>query len=268
MGLNVRWLSTWHHRQLLLEDDSWPLSRVTSVVCSHAFGLAKYLDTLTDGGGVMPTPECRNPNPYGMVCVCACVCVSWDCFPEDAMYGLMSLGFWNALICRWLQPYALDLCIRSSLVGSGLSVWLRWRWLLAPRACHWVGSRGRTLQKAKSQRTEHPEFSDSWVPAHSDRFFLVLNCSQSMRACTCLPNLSWLPLCVSLFLKFSKQLRQHCCFFMPLSCHSARDDRATCFVSCYSYVNVWDFPGILPVHCSWLCAFHSRFTPLLAPRTP
>ena len=48
---------------------------MTSVVCSHAFGLAKYLDTLTDGGGVMPTPECRNPNPYGMVCVCACVCV-------------------------------------------------------------------------------------------------------------------------------------------------------------------------------------------------
>ena len=47
---------------------------MTSVVCSHAFGLAKYLDTLTDGGGVMPTPECRNPNPYGMVCVVGLLC--------------------------------------------------------------------------------------------------------------------------------------------------------------------------------------------------
>ena len=59
----------------LLKMTLEPWSRVLSVVCSHAFGLAKYLDTLTDGGGVMPTPECRNPNPYGMVCVCVRVCV-------------------------------------------------------------------------------------------------------------------------------------------------------------------------------------------------
>ena len=31
-------------------------------------------------------------------------CVSLDCFAEDTMYGLMSLAFCNALICRWLQP--------------------------------------------------------------------------------------------------------------------------------------------------------------------
>ena len=51
-----------------------PSSGVMSVVCWHAFGLAKYLDTLTDGGGVLPTPECGNPNPYGMVCVVGLLC--------------------------------------------------------------------------------------------------------------------------------------------------------------------------------------------------
>ena len=80
----------------LLKMTLEPWSRLTSVVCSHAFGLAKHLEIMTDGGGVMPTPECRNPNPYGMVCVC----VSLDCFAEDIMYGLMSLAFCNALICR------------------------------------------------------------------------------------------------------------------------------------------------------------------------
>ena len=33
----------------LLKMTLGPSSRVMSVVCWHAFGLAKYLDTLTDG---------------------------------------------------------------------------------------------------------------------------------------------------------------------------------------------------------------------------
>ena len=49
----------------LLKMTLEPWSRMTSVVCSHAFGLAKHLEIMTDGGGVMPTPECRNPNPDG-----------------------------------------------------------------------------------------------------------------------------------------------------------------------------------------------------------
>ena len=74
-----------------------PWSRLTSVVCSHAFGLAKHLEIMTDGGGVMPTLECRTQTLMAW-------CVSLDCFAEDVMYGLMSLAFCNALICRWLQP--------------------------------------------------------------------------------------------------------------------------------------------------------------------
>jgi len=33
-----------------------------------------FVDALTDGGGVMPTPDCRNPNPYCMVCVVGLLC--------------------------------------------------------------------------------------------------------------------------------------------------------------------------------------------------
>jgi len=40
----------------------------------HVFGLATCLDALTNGGGVMPTPEWRNPSPYGMVRVVALLC--------------------------------------------------------------------------------------------------------------------------------------------------------------------------------------------------
>ena len=58
----------------LLKMTLEPWSRMTSVVCSHAFGLAKHLEIMTDGGGVMPIPECRNPNPYGMVCVVGLLC--------------------------------------------------------------------------------------------------------------------------------------------------------------------------------------------------
>ena len=58
----------------LLKMTLEPWSRMTSVVCSHAFGLAKHLEIMTDGGGAMPTPECRNQNPYGMVCVVGLLC--------------------------------------------------------------------------------------------------------------------------------------------------------------------------------------------------
>ena len=80
-----------------------PRSRLTSVVCAHAFGLAKHLEIMTDGGGVMPTPECRNPNPYGMVCV------SLDCFAEDIMGSCHSLSAmpWFAgdfSLCPGLEP--------------------------------------------------------------------------------------------------------------------------------------------------------------------
>ena len=70
-----------------------PWSRLTSLVCSHAFGLAKHLEIMTDGGGVMPTLECRTQTLMAW-------CVSLVCFAEDVMYGLMSLAFCNALICR------------------------------------------------------------------------------------------------------------------------------------------------------------------------
>ena len=70
----------------LLKMTLEPWSRLTSVVCSRTFGLAKHREIMTDGGGVMPTPECRNPNPYGMVCV------SLDCFAEDIMGSCHSLS--------------------------------------------------------------------------------------------------------------------------------------------------------------------------------
>ena len=58
----------------------------------------KFVDALTDGGGVMPTPDCRHPNPYCIVCV-SLDCFAEDCFAEDTMYGLMPLAFCNALSC-------------------------------------------------------------------------------------------------------------------------------------------------------------------------
>ena len=58
----------------LLKMSPEPRSTLTSVVWLHVFGLAKHLEIMTDGGGAMPTPECRNQNPYGMVCVVGLLC--------------------------------------------------------------------------------------------------------------------------------------------------------------------------------------------------
>ena len=52
---------------LKMTPELW--SGLTSVVCLQTFVLAKCFDFLADGGGVLPTPECWNPNPNGMVCV-------------------------------------------------------------------------------------------------------------------------------------------------------------------------------------------------------
>ena len=58
--------------------------------------------------------------------------------------------------CQWLQlmPWTWVMSVflptsppSASLVGSGLSVWLAWWWLLATRACHWVRGRDRTVHK-------------------------------------------------------------------------------------------------------------------------
>ena len=133
---------------LKMSHELW--SGLTSVVCLQTFVLAKCFDVSTDGGGVLPTPECWNPNPYGMVCV------SLNCFAADALDGLISLAFCNALNCQWLQllPWTWVMSVflptsapSASLVGSGLSVWLEWWWLFATRACHWVRSRDRSVHK-------------------------------------------------------------------------------------------------------------------------
>ena len=40
----------------------------------QTFVLAKCFDVSADGGGVILTPECGNPNLYGMVCVVEVLC--------------------------------------------------------------------------------------------------------------------------------------------------------------------------------------------------
>ena len=52
---------------LKMTPELW--SGLTSFVCLQTFVLARCFDALTDGGSVIPTPECGNPNPYGRVCV-------------------------------------------------------------------------------------------------------------------------------------------------------------------------------------------------------
>ena len=112
----------------LLKMTLEPWSRLTSVVCSHAFGLAKHLEIMTDGGGVMPTPECRNPNPYGMVCVVGLLCGGYDVWAHVTR-------FLQCLDLPVTSAFAPDLshkCVLAyqhlpahscaSLVGSGLSV--------------------------------------------------------------------------------------------------------------------------------------------------
>ena len=77
----------------LLKMTLEPWSRLTSVVCSHAFGLAKHLEIMTDGGGVMPTPgQHLNAGTQTLVAWGVCVCVSLDCFAEDIMGSCHSLS--------------------------------------------------------------------------------------------------------------------------------------------------------------------------------
>jgi hypothetical protein len=56
----------------LLKMSPEPRSRLTSVLLLHVFGLATCLDALTNGGGMMPTPDCRKPNPYGILSHSVC----------------------------------------------------------------------------------------------------------------------------------------------------------------------------------------------------
>ena len=58
----------------LLKMSPEPRSTLTSVVWLHVFGLATCLDALTNGGGMVPTPDCRKPNTYGMECVVGLLC--------------------------------------------------------------------------------------------------------------------------------------------------------------------------------------------------
>ena len=129
----------------------------------------KFVDALTDGGGVMPTPDCRHPNPYCIVCVCR-----WTALRRIALRRILCMDSCRSLsampclagdfsLCPGLESWVCSsLPARScaSLAGSGLSVWLRWCWLLATQACHWVGI-DCAIQKAKSRRTENPEFTNS-----------------------------------------------------------------------------------------------------------
>ena len=57
----------------------------------QTFVLAKCFDVSADGGGVILTPECGNPNPY--MALYLAWYVSLDCFAADALDGLMSLAF-------------------------------------------------------------------------------------------------------------------------------------------------------------------------------
>ena len=57
---------------LKMAPELW--SGLTSVVCLQTFVLAKCFDVSADGGGVILTPECGNPNLYGMVCVVEVLC--------------------------------------------------------------------------------------------------------------------------------------------------------------------------------------------------
>ena len=105
-----------------------PWSRLTSVVCSHAFGLAKHLEIMTDGGGVMPTPECRNPNPYGMVCVVGLLCGGYYVWAHVTRFLQcpdlpVTSAFAPDLSHKCVLAYQhLPAHSCASLVGSGLSV--------------------------------------------------------------------------------------------------------------------------------------------------
>ena len=216
-----------------------PRSRLTSVLWLHVFGLATCLDALTNGGGMMPTPDCRKPNPYGILSHSVCrwtalrgiLCMD-SCHSLSAMPWIASDFSLCPRLESWVCP-CLPARSCASLVGSGLSVWLGWCWLLATRACHWVESCDRTIQKAKKPEHGTPwvlptvrclhfvtGFSLSWFAC--SWCLLVLVCQNSL-ACPRAWACSW---CTAFQdMQFSKQLWQNCCFCMPLSFHSARDNQ-------------------------------------------
>ena len=79
---------------LTMTPEPWS-GLTTSVVCSHAFGLAKCSDTMTDGGGVCRHLNAGSQTRFGTVCVV----VSGDRFAEMlCMDSCHSLS--NVLTCR------------------------------------------------------------------------------------------------------------------------------------------------------------------------
>ena len=197
-------------------------------------------------------------------------CVSLKCFAAEALDGLMSLVFCSALNCQWLQllPWTWVISVflpasapSASLVGSGLSVWLEWWWLLATRACHWIRSRDRTVHKFVRERNALSR-TDGQMPA------LCAGVSLSWFACSCCLLELVIQLTVVLVVRSSKifnfwsssddtAVSVYCMpLFFPLGKGQARD------VVCQLLSLVWHFPGIRPVHC------HFSFIPILAPRTP
>ena len=102
-----------------------PWSRLISIVCSRTFGLAKHREIMTDGGGVMLTPECRNPNPYCMVCVVGLLCGGCYVWAHVTRFlHCPDLPVTSAFAPDLRHKCVLALPAHScaSLVGSGLSV--------------------------------------------------------------------------------------------------------------------------------------------------
>ena len=119
---------------------------------------------------VIPTPERWNPTPHGMVCVVELLCggcSGWahvtrflQC-PESPVTSAFGLGLESWDVMNVFLPTSLP---SASLVGSGLSVWLEWWWLLAAPACHWVRSRDRTVHKFVRERNALSR-TNGWGPA-------------------------------------------------------------------------------------------------------
>ena len=86
-------------------------SILTAVVYLHVFGLAKRLGALANDGGVMPTPECRNSGPCGMVCVC--VEHLYRCKTSDVVFVYTSRG----------AQHFTGIVSNKATTGMGYPVW-------------------------------------------------------------------------------------------------------------------------------------------------